>query len=196
MPEIDGFDVARHLADPRPLIIFQDGVSRSRAGSVRSRRARLCCQARSQAAAGTCESSAHDRDWRRDQPPIHGMPIARPAGQRRGLSAVAAGQAARQARIGASIDGRARHHWSAADGRRLRAHRRRISDHRLHAGRSRGAAGIPLSPRQPRGSRQCRARVRITSNGDGSATIEVTGGATIQSAVGALGECGARSNAE
>ena len=27
MPEIDGFDVARHLADPRPLVIFQTAYS-------------------------------------------------------------------------------------------------------------------------------------------------------------------------
>jgi two-component system response regulator AlgR len=180
MPEIDGFDVARHLADPRPLIIFQtayhdraleafdhDALDYVVKPVRKDRLARAIERARSRLEARSAANS-----WDAGSLALLGNAVGyQPSRPARLL--VRHGSGHRLTAVRDII------RFSAADGV-VYAHT---------------AAGSPIIDytladlearlrsqflRVSRGDLVNVAHaVRITSNGDGSATIEVTGGAAI-----------------
>lgn len=180
MPEIDGFDVARHLADPRPLIIFQTAyhdraleafdhdaldyvvkpVRKERLARA-IERARLRLEARSAANSWDAASLAQMGNAVGYQPSRPARLLVRHGSGHR-LTAV------RDIIRFAATDGVVYAHTVAGSP---------IIDYTLADLEAR------LGSQFLRVSRADLVNVahalRITSNGDGSATIEVTGGAVI-----------------
>ena len=145
MPEVDGLDVARHLPDPRPLIIFQTAYSEYALEAFDATGARLRRQAGAQGAPG---AGARTRARAADDARAGGRVecrFARAGASRTRSPAGASGAAARAARARPPAPAAQRRAPVRGRGRSgPRAYARRVTGHRLHAGEleTRLAAGF------------------------------------------------------